>query len=305
MPDIALHNHADPLGEIDWVGMSNIATPMRIQDGDDTSEVHATVQLFVDLADKHAKGIHMSRLYRSLGSYQNGNALRPSMLIELLEAMVTSHPESATSAHVEMKFAHLLTREALVSDNSGWHSYPSAIRGEVRDKRVAIELASTIYYSSTCPASAALSRQAIQEKFKDKFDNNSEVSQEAIYEWLGTQQAIVATPHGQRSAASVKVRLVEAIQSFPLTTLINEVENAVGTPVQTAVKREDEREFAIRNAQNPMFCEDAVRYVANRLDSLDWISDFHVRVEHYESLHAHNAVGISTKGIPGGYRPIA
>jgi GTP cyclohydrolase FolE2 len=32
-------------------------------------------------------------------------------------------------------------------------------------------------------------------------------------------------------------------------------------------------------------------------------SDFHVHIEHHDSLHAHNAVAVATKGIPGGYLP--
>ena len=37
------------------------------------------------------------------------------------------------------------------------------------------------------------------------------------------------------------------------------MEAALGTPVQTAVKREDEQAFARLNGRNLMFCEDAPR----------------------------------------------
>ena len=62
------------------------------------------------------------------------------------------------------------------------------------------------------------------------------------------------------------------------------------TPVQTAVKREDEQEFARLNGSNLMFCEDAARKVAEWLDSDEEVSGYWARMEHRESLHSHNAV---------------
>ena len=71
--------------------------------------------------------------------------------------------------------------------------------------------------------------------------------------------------------------------------------------MQTAVKREDEQAFARLNGQNLMFCEDAARRMQKALDADERISDFWVRASHFESLHAHNAVAVATKGIAGGY----
>ena len=70
--------------------------------------------------------------------------------------------------------------------------------------------------------------------------------------------------------------------------------------MQTAVKREDEQEFALRNGQNLMFCEDAARRVKQVLEAGDY-QDYRVRIEHQESLHAHDAVAVAVKGVPGGY----
>ena len=35
----------------------------------------------------------------------------------------------------------------------------------------------------------------------------------------------------------------------------------------------------------------------------DRLSDFWVRIEHHESLHAHDAVGVFIKGVEDGYQP--
>jgi len=81
-------------------------------------------------------------------------------------------------------------------------------------------------------------------------------------------------------------------------------EGALKTPVQTAVKREDEQEFARLNGSNQMFCEDAARRLKNALNAQSEYLDFWVRVEHIESLHAHDAVAMVTKGVNGGYSPM-
>jgi len=67
----------------------------------------------------------------------------------------------------------------------------------------------------------------------------------------------------------------------------------LGTAVQTAVKRADEQAFALANGQNLMFCEDAARRLHKALRQLEWSTAFKLRVEHAESLHAHDAVAIS------------
>ena len=99
-------------------------------------------------------------------------------------------------------------------------------------------------------------------------------------------------------------RLETGIDEFPISELIDQIEDTLQTAVQTAVKREDEQEFARRNAANLMFCEDAGRRVQKALNGDERFADFWVRVEHMESLHPHDAVSIVTKGVADGYLPI-
>ncbi len=89
---------------------------------------------------------------------------------------------------------------------------------------------------------------------------------------------------------------------LPISSAIDLVESTLKTPVQAAVKRADEQEFARLNASNLMFCEDAARKIQASLDNNTQFKDFWVRVNHIESLHPHDAVAIVTKGVEGGYR---
>jgi GTP cyclohydrolase I len=123
----------------------------------------------------------------------------------------------------------------------------------------------------------------------------------AVFAWLGSEDGICATPHSQRSTAEVRVRLASGFD-LPIVDLVDAIEDALKTPVQTAVKREDEQAFALLNGQNLMFCEDAARRMHAALDADARIQDFWVRASHHESLHAHDAVAVATKGVEGGYR---
>lgn len=302
LPDVAGHVHDEPQGTLDWVGMSDIAMPIRVLDVDGQHPAQAAIQMYVNLGDSHAKGIHMSRLYRTMGSALGESPLTPRRLESLLREMRATHEDISTDALIEFAFELLLNKPALVSDNSGWNRYPVRLRGELREGTIRIELEVIVHYSSTCPASAALARSVIQEQFTEDFESREELEPSEVKAWLGSQQGIVATPHGQRSAATVKVQLSEELAYFPIARLVQEIEDVLGTPVQTAVKREDEQEFARRNGQNPMFCEDSARRIKQLLMTEADVNDFLVHVEHFESLHAHNAVSMVAKGIPNGYR---
>ena len=304
MPDIAGRPHLNPQGTLDWVGMSDIHQPILIRDDNEDVRVQANVQVYVNLDDPHAKGIHMSRLYLLLDQHARNAPLSVASLKALLGAMQRSHLDLSTRAFVQFDFHYDVRQQALLSDNEGWASYPVTIKGTLEDGEMQLELGVEVTYSSTCPCSAALARQLIQRAFEQRFHSDSELTLDGIKEWLGTEQGVVATPHSQRSYAKVTTRLSQHTDELPIRALISRLENALGTPVQTAVKREDEQEFALRNGQNLMFCEDAGRKLQAALSADERYDDFWVRIEHHESLHAHNAVSIVTKGVQGGYLPI-
>lgn len=304
LPDVASHGLQQPHVTLDWVGMSGIHQPLLVRDGRSAKQVQTKVQIYVDLADELAKGIHMSRLYLILDEHSETRPLSPAGLKLMLASLLESHRDLSTQAFIQFDFEYYLRRKALVSDNSGWNAYPVSIRGTLKNGDYSLELMLGVQYSSTCPCSAALARQLIQDQFETDFGSGGEVKVSDVRAWLGTEQGIVATPHSQRSDAKLMARLQDGLEEFPLTDLVDLIENTLKTPVQTAVKREDEQEFALLNGQNLMFIEDAGRKLKSALDQDQRLSDFWVRVEHHESLHAHDAVGVFTKGVDDGYQPI-
>ena len=201
MPDVASGALPGAAETLDWVGMGNIQQPLLIRDGANSRQVQARVQVYVDLGDPTAKGIHMSRLYLILDEHADTRPLSGPGLKLLLNSFLESHRGLSTRAYVQFDFDYLLRRPALVSEYSGWHAYPASIKGTCIDGDIALELAVGIYYSSTCPQSAALARQLIQNQFERDFGHRNDLKASEVKAWLGTEQGIVATPHSQRSIA--------------------------------------------------------------------------------------------------------
>ncbi len=301
LPDVASEKQVGRAGALDWVGMDEIEMPVILAgEGDAVQRLSARVAAFVNLADNEARGIHMSRLYLHVDRHLSAEPLTPASLRRVLRDFLDSHAGLSDRALLRVRFEYLVRRPALASGHSGWRSYPVEISARMDAAAFQLELAVDVQYSSTCPASAALARQLIQQRFADDFPPGDVPDRDTLLAWLGSSDGIVATPHSQRSAASVRVRLAPGFD-LPLIDIIDVVEDALQTPVQTAVKREDEQAFALRNGQNLMFCEDAARRIQRALDADERIADFHVRAAHFESLHPHDAVAIATKGVADGY----
>lgn len=304
MPDIANDARPAAAGQLAWVGMGEIEAPVRVAlpEGE-VQTTPAKVRAFVNLHRPDVRGIHMSRLYLHLDRHLAAEPLSPAGLRRLLRDFLDSHADLSDRAMVELRFDVLLRRKALVSDNTGWKAYPVKLVATLDRAGFALEMDVQVGYSSTCPCSAALARQLIQEQFRADFPAGQPLDPDAVLRWLGSEQGIVATPHSQRSHADVRVRLAPQALAFPIVDLVDRIEDALKTPVQTAVKREDEQAFARLNGQNLMFCEDAARRMQAALNADERVADFWVRASHFESLHPHDAVAVAVKGVEGGFGP--
>jgi GTP cyclohydrolase IB len=287
LPDVAAQISRQAL-PLDWVGMCGIALPVLIGG----HRLQAMADAGVSLDDREARGIHMSRLYLVLETLET-TELSPELLRRILRQFLDSHEGSSHAASLTIHTDLLLKRPALISPLAGWKRYPISIEASLKNAMFHVELRIQVPYSSTCPCSAALARQSIQQQFVDDFANKT-LEHAEILAWLGSPNGIVATPHSQRSTATLTLRLNNEIEELPLQSFIDAAEAALGTAVQTAVKRADEQAFALANGQNLMFCEDAARRLTTALAKPSLIDALTVRVVHAESLHAHDAVAESS-----------
>lgn len=293
MPDVASEKSLHLYSPLNWVGMSEIPLPIQIEIEGRPTTVAAKVDAQVSLDLSSARGIHMSRLYSLLQTALTQKSLSFQTLSDLTKEFLKSHETLSSSSRIRIQMELPVHRKALKSKNQAWRTYPVTWIAENRDGVVRFWQEVEITYSSTCPASAALARQLIQENFKAHFQAG-ELKFENIHQWLGSTDGILATPHAQRSYAKVGVE-VRSAESSQLLKIIDLVEEALQTPVQTLVKREDEQEFARRNGQNLMFCEDAARRIQYSMEAEASIQDYVIHVSHQESLHPHNAVSFLSK----------
>lgn len=294
LPDVASHDTSPSALPLDWVGMEAIALPFAVPDGEGQSvPVTAMADSFVSLDAPDSKGIHMSRLYLQLKDRLAHKTLSSELLTGLLQDMVVSQEGISQNAKVRLTFDLPLEKPALLSGETGIQAYTVALTASLVRDALTQELALTIPYSSTCPCSAALSRQAIATAINNNFDTET-IDKGDLLAWLQSEAGSVATPHSQRSFAYINLTFADGIHP-DIAALIWHFEAVMGTPVQTAVKRQDEQAFAKLNAQNLMFCEDAARRLKNALEAMPEVHDYAFKVEHQESLHAHNAVAMDRK----------
>lgn len=294
LPDVAKETHSERFAPIDWVGMGAIELPVMLKQADGVYRIPARVDAKVSLDKKPSRGIHMSRLYLLSQEMLTQSELSLGLLGSVTTEFLRTHEDLSTKAQIQVQFEAPLVRKALKSANQAWRSYPVITSAFNEEGKISYFVEVIVTYSSTCPASAALSRQLIQDGFKQNFSTDKPLDFDVVHAWLGTPQGIVATPHAQRSFARVKV---EVGAGYNYGTLIDVVEEALQTAVQGAVKREDEQEFALRNGQNLMFCEDAARRVKEALDAQAEVLDYVAEFSHVESLHPHNAVSHISKGL--------
>lgn len=301
MPDVTKTQQPELSSTLDWVGMKGISAPITLMDkSGQLLNDNATLQVYVNINDPAIKGIHMSRLYLLVEEFAKEKAITAQQLDDLLVKMLHTHVGISDSVQVIISCNALLQRVALKSDNSGWKSYPLKIKAACINNIFSIELGIKVPYSSSCPCSAALSRQLLQNAFEQEFLDAQYIDKNTLSDWL-LKNGSLAIPHSQRSYADIWVKLDKQVDALPIIELIDACESALKTPVQTAVKREDEQEFARLNGQHQQFCEDAARQLKAMLDVQSDIKDYWLQVDHQESLHAHDAVAITTKGLKNGY----
>ena len=283
LPDISQTQQPNDSSPLAWVDMQGIDLPLQLGQSTGTYPIQCKVNATVNLPRADIKGIHMSRLY------QHCNQLNTLEISQLLQKMVTSHQDcGSSSAQFECQFELLLQRHALSSSElSGWKAYPVRLYSKLENGKFTLELGVEVSYSSTCPCSAALSRQIIHDAFLADYSKDRNINTQQVAEWL-LRKASLATPHSQRSLAQVTIRHHSTTQDLKIVELIDLVEETLQTATQTAVKRIDEQTFAKRNGENLMFVEDAARRLNHALaqDYTDWS----LKVDHQESLHPHNAV---------------
>jgi GTP cyclohydrolase I len=100
--------------------------------------------------------------------------------------------------------------------------------------------------------------------------------------------------HNQRGIVSIKVRFKKFLW---IEEVIRIAEQSASSEVYSLLKRPDEKYVTERAYDNPMFVEDVVRNVAQRLERNPNITWFSVESENIESIHNHSAYALVEKTL--------
>ena len=158
----------------------------------------------------------------------------------------------ATRAHLELDFPYFIEKTAPVSGARSLLEYQCRMIGALED-RFDFMLEASIPVTSLCPCSKEISERGA---------------------------------HNQRSIVTVQIRYSEHVW---LEDLIAWVEECASCPVYSLLKREDEKAVTEQAYDNPMFVEDMVRAVTEKLRTVAAIDWFKVQCENFESIHNHSA----------------
>ena len=243
------NEHDDRRLPIDRVGIKNLRHPLRIRDRDQTAQ-HTVATVSLAVDLPHQfKGTHMSRFVEVLNAHGR----------ELTVADIAALPRElqkrlqAEKAHAVFRFPWFRTKKAPVTGAEGLLDY--GVVFEVNADKGSSDFVLTVEVPVTtlCPCSKAISARGA---------------------------------HNQRGIVTLAVRFSEPVW---IEDLIELVEVSASAQLYSLLKRPDEKFVTEAAYDNPVFVEDLVRNVAQKVKSHSLITWFRVEAENFESIHNHNA----------------
>jgi GTP cyclohydrolase IB len=205
----------------------------------------------------HFKGTHMSRFVEIL------NDFRGQINIKTFQTILEKTREKlkARSAHMEIEFPYFIEKTAPVSRAKSLMEYRCLFCGENDSSKTDFLVGVVVPVTTVCPCSKEISAMGA---------------------------------HNQRSIVTAKVRFNKF---FWIEDLIALVEDSASGEVYSLLKRVDEKYVTEKAYENPMFVEDVVRSVAEKLNADSNFSWYSVEAENFESIHNHSAYAFVEKNI--------
>lgn len=242
--------------KLDCAGVTDVRYPAFAVDPDGV-ERPTIVNLEMSVAvPAESKGTHMSRFIEIVQNDER--ALNPTGMVSILRRM--QKRLEATEARLVVDFPMFMEREAPVTKSKGMVDVDCGFVGEIDGDDIDLVQKVVVTVTSLCPCSKEISDYGA---------------------------------HNQRGALTVEIRTVKDENGEPLTIptgeLIFAAEESASCRIYPVLKRPDERWITMEAYENPVFVEDMVRGVAERLQRDDRIQSFRVHARNFESIHGHDA----------------
>ena len=195
------------------------------------------------------KGTHMSRFVEVL------NEFRGRINIKTFQTILQEIKEKldAESAHMEIEFPYFIEKTAPVSGARSLMEYTCWFCGENNGRKTDFLVGVMVPVTTVCPCSKEISS-------------------------VGA--------HNQRSIVKVNLRFRKF---FWIEDIISLVEDSASADIYSLLKRVDEKFVTEKAFDNPMFVEDVVRCIAEKLNRNPNFTWYSVEAENLESIHYHSA----------------
>lgn len=240
---------------VDRVGIKDIRYPIVLQDKQNGKQDTVANIDMFVQLPHNFKGTHMSRFIEILNQYCDN--ININSVHDILDDMLLKL--DSAEAHLEMSFPYFIKKTAPVSKQTALMDYQCQFTGTASGGDKDFILTVTVPVMSVCPCSKEISE-------------------------FGA--------HNQRSLVTIKVKYSTMIW---IEDLVEIAESSASSPIYSLLKRQDEKFVTEESYKNPVFVEDIVRNVAQKLLSDDRVLWFEVSSENFESIHNHSAFATITR----------
>lgn len=251
-----LKNLPDVQSEVDFrglpihrVGVTDVRYPVKFGSSGNTQSTTGLWEMAVSLSGDK-RGTHMSRFLEILSEFTG------TQTVDSLQEMCADIKDrlTAENAFLTVEFPWFIEKVAPVSNRPGKLDFDVKISVSTGSS-TATEVSIKVPATSLCPCSKQISKYGA---------------------------------HNQRCELTLSVRFADG-EMISLEELFLIAERSASAPLFSVIKRADEKHVTEQAYENPKFCEDTVRDLAESLNSDERINSYKCSVENFESIHSHNA----------------
>ena len=250
-----------------------------------------TFDAFVDLPSDQ-KGVHMSRNPEAISEVLEDVAKDSTVDVEslcakIVDRMMTKH-EYAERVEISMTTDFMFMKESPVTKNKTQemaHLKAKAIGLRDKDGNVDIRksIGAELIGMTVCPCAQESVRESDKTKLLEFLDE--ETTQKVL-------DTVTFASHNQRGVGTLLIEVPED-KYVKAEDLIDIIETSMSSPVCELLKRPDENATVMNAHRNPVFVEDCVRNMMEKIVKKygDFPDDTLItaRQENQESIHRHNA----------------
>lgn len=249
-----------------------------------------TFDAFVDLPNNQ-KGVHMSRnpeaISEVLETVANDSTVDiESLCAKIVDKMMTKH-EYAKRVEISMTTDFMFLKESPVTKNktqemSKLIAKATGFRKEDGTIEIRKQIGAEVIGMTVCPCAQESVRESNKNKLLDFLDE--ETTQKVL-------DTVTFASHNQRGVGTVLIEVPE--DKIKAEDIIEIIESSMSSPVCELLKRPDENATVLNAHANPVFVEDCVRNmmekIATKYSDLPDDTLITARQENQESIHRHNA----------------